>query len=71
LKVKYYSEFLKGNEIVRDLYIKFHTLKKIRYFKEKEKIELIKELEQLTNLENQAIENNDFDEAQIKMIILK
>ncbi len=65
MKVKYYSEFLKGNEIVRDLYIKFHTLKKIRYFKEKEKIELIKELEQLTNLENQAIENNDFDEAQL------
>ena len=55
---------MKGNEIMKDLFIKFHNLKKIRLFKEKEKIELKNELDHLTNLENLAIERNDFEEAQ-------
>jgi chromosome segregation ATPase len=59
---------------MKDLFIKFHNLKKIRILKEKEKINLKIELEHLTYLENLAIESNDFDEAQAienKIIELK
>ncbi len=65
---------MKGNEIIKDLFIKFHYLKKSRIFKEKEKIALKNQLDNFTNLENQAIERNDFDEAQAienKIIDLK
>lgn len=64
MKKKCYEEFLQGNEYIKDLYIKFHNLKKRKHFKEIEKMNLKKELEKLLILEDQAINKNDFDEAQ-------
>jgi hypothetical protein len=64
MKKRCYEEILKSEENFKELIFKIHQLKSKLLSKEKELSSLYKELEFLAQQEEEAINNNNFDEAQ-------
>jgi hypothetical protein len=64
MKKRCYEEILKSEENFKELIFKIHQLKSKLLSKEKELSSLYKELDFLAQQEEEAINNNNFDEAQ-------
>jgi hypothetical protein len=64
IKAKLESDILKNEELFENLIVKMHSLKVKLSQKETEKAELISEKTDYTHREEEAIANNDFEEAE-------
>lgn len=65
IKAKCFEDIAKAEDSLKALIINIHHLKKLKAIKEKDLENYNKDLEHLYNHENEAIENNDFEEAQV------